>query len=86
MRAGGLSIDVDRLLHADPNLVKELGVRQFLAFHDRAPWPLPTANRKIVRAIDALMVQAQGAFWASIRAAAQPLFHSDRREKHYLSL
>ena len=59
--------------------MKEVTVRQFMTFHDRPPWPLPTANSKIEKAIDAWMVQAQGSYWTSLRAAAQPLFHSDRR-------
>ena len=69
-------------LHVDPELMKEVVVRQFMTFHDRPPWPLPMANSKIDNAVEAWMVQAKGSYWAGLRAAAQPLFHSDRRGDH----
>ena len=80
-RQAALHLDyiVVTYLYADPDLMKEVTVRQFMTFHDRPPWPLPTANGKIESAVDAWMIQAKGSYWSSLRAAAQPLFHSDRR-------
>ena len=66
--------------------MREVIVRQFMTFHDRPPWPLPTANGKIDNAIEAWMVQAKGSYWTSLRAAAQPLFHSDRRGTRFDSM
>ena len=63
---------------ADPALAKDIGVRQFTTFHDRPPVLLAMAAGRRLAAIRAGMVLATGPYWASVRAAAQPLFHTAR--------
>jgi cytochrome P450 len=63
--------------HADPELAHEVLVSKFRSFHDRpnisASLVTTYARRGIVRAG---ILWAQGASWASLRAAVQPVFHS----------
>ena len=64
--------------HADPALAKDVGVRQFSTFHDRPTVVLAMSGGRRLAAVRSGMVLAAGPYWASIRAAAQPLFHTAR--------
>ena len=53
-------------------------MKQFSTFHDRPMIMVALGSGKRYAATAAGMLQAKGAYWASVRAAAQPLFHSSR--------
>lgn len=62
----------------DPNLVRQITVKDFNKFHDRVA---PTLNRSLftgarMEAAQSGMLIARGAFWGSLRAGVQPMFHS----------
>ena len=63
---------------ADPAIIREVGVKQFSTFHDRPVIMLAPAGGKRLNAAQSGMLMARGAYWGSIRAAAQPLFHAAR--------
>jgi len=64
----------------DPSVIREVGIKQFSTFHDRPVIMLAPAAGKKLRAAQHGMLMATGAYWGSIRAAAQPLFHAARRD------
>ena len=53
-------------------------MRQFAAFHDRPDFVLAVTAGRRMAAVRTGMLLAAGSYWASIRAAAQPLFHTAR--------
>ncbi len=63
---------------ADPELAREVGVKQFATWHNRPMIMVALASGKRYAGNAAGMLQACGAYWASVRAAAQPLFYSSR--------
>ena len=73
-------------LCADPSVIREVGIKQFSTFHDRPVIMLAPAAGKKLRAAQNGMLMATGAYWGSIRAAAQPLFHAARFAERYLSI
>jgi len=70
---------------ADPSVIREVGIKQFSTFHDRPVIMLAPAAGKKLRAAQHGMLMATGAYWGSIRAAAQPLFHAARFEMQHAS-
>ena len=62
----------------DPELAREVGVKQFAIWHDRPMIMVALASGKRYAGNAAGMLQATGSYWASVRSAAQPLFHSSR--------
>ncbi len=53
-------------------------MKQFATWHDRPMIMVALASGKRYAGNAAGMLQACGAYWASVRAAAQPLFHTSR--------
>ena len=53
-------------------------MKQFAAWHDRPMIMVALASGKRYAGNAAGMLQACGSYWASVRAAAQPLFHTSR--------
>lgn len=65
---------------SDPELVREVGIKSFVNFHDRSMGNNVLADKKKKyewSAIDSEgMLAARGKFWAGLRAACEPLFHT----------
>ncbi|KAI7837525.1 hypothetical protein COHA_008661 [Chlorella ohadii] len=66
---------------SDPDLIRQVAVKQFAKFHDRPSIiAMPTGRRqsrdKRLTAIRSGLLVARGGYWGSLRAAMAPLFHS----------
>eukprot|EP00887_Chlorella_sp_A99_P007381 scaffold2.g7381.t1 len=63
---------------SDPELVRQVCVRHFAQMRDRPNFVNPPnwSRDKRIRMIQSGLLVAKGAYWASLRAAVQPLFHT----------
>ena len=62
---------------ADPELVRQACVRHFSKLHDRPGLVnVPASSDKRIRILRAGVLVARGAYWGSVRAALNPLFHT----------
>ena len=78
MNPSSLTVESGVVRRADPAIIREVGVKQFSTFHDRPIVMLAPAAGRRLTAAQSGMLMARGAYWGSIRAAAQPLFHAAR--------
>ncbi|KAL3139154.1 hypothetical protein ABBQ32_005938 [Trebouxia sp. C0010 RCD-2024] len=67
------------IVTTDPNLVRQITVKDFNKFHDR--FGAQATERSVLsgprlEAAEAGMISARGSFWGSLRAGVQPMFHS----------
>ncbi|GAB4819482.1 hypothetical protein N2152v2_006528 [Parachlorella kessleri] len=61
---------------SDPELARQVSVSKFKSFHDRFRFiDINPGNDKRIRALQSGLLMAKGGYWASVRAAMQPLFH-----------
>lgn len=61
----------------DPEIARDICVKRFSKFHDRPQLvSVPASRDKRLRLIQSGLLVAKGGYWASLRSAIAPLFHS----------
>lgn len=64
----------------DPDLLKQIFTKSFMKFHDRSR---PAMNANVgERVVDEGILFATGRYWTGIRAACEPLFHSEQLQTY----
>lgn len=64
----------------DPDLLKQVFTKSFMKFHDRPELQMRLAEGDEITGQG--MLAARGKYWAGIRAACEPVFHSDKLQTY----
>ncbi|KAL3152434.1 hypothetical protein ABBQ32_001484 [Trebouxia sp. C0010 RCD-2024] len=64
----------------DPDLLKQLCTKSFMKFHDRPDLQMRLSEGREIS--DEGMLAAKGRYWTGLRAACEPVFHSDKLQSY----
>ncbi|KAL3142384.1 hypothetical protein ABBQ38_002720 [Trebouxia sp. C0009 RCD-2024] len=64
----------------DPELLKQLCTKSFMKFHDRPDLQMRLSEGREIS--DEGMLAAKGRYWTGLRAACEPVFHSDKLQSY----
>lgn len=66
----------------DADLIKEVAIKRFAVFHDRAQPLLVPGDKQVQKFANTGMLFSRGKDWSNLRAACEPLFHKTMLERY----